>query len=64
MFDQPCSGTVQLADITGKVIDSRQFSNQKTPAVSFDLKGYPASLYVVLVQCEGTTLIRRIIVKD
>ena len=61
-FPNPVSGTIKLLNITGKVVDSRQITAQNKANFIFDLKGYPSSIYLVVLQTEHATVTRSLVI--
>ena len=59
----PRSATVEVLDMLGRAVRQRTAQLSATEAVSVDLRGLPAGLYAVRVQCAGVEYSGRIVVQ-
>jgi hypothetical protein len=61
-FTHPVSGTLQLTDLFGIVIDSRTFSDHSSGNFTFDLKELPPSMYFMVLKAGELSQSRKFLI--
>jgi hypothetical protein len=57
------SATVTISGISGKTFIQRELDAPLTRPEQFDLTGYPKGLYMIKIQTEKTSVVRKLVIE-